>query len=82
MTNQTNIYALIALVTPGILRLLMDARGIDEKAAASLLYNSHLYSKLEDGETRLWRLSHTVLYELLEEELMTGKISNWPEEQG
>jgi len=82
MTNPTNMYAVIALVTPGILQLLMDARGIDEKAAANLLYNSQLYSALEDEETRLWRLSHTVLYDLLEEELATGKISNWPEEQG
>lgn len=82
MVNQENLYALIALVTPGILRLLMDARGIDEKSAGKLLYNSHLYRLLEDSETRLWRVSYAELYDLLEEELTTGNISNWPEEQG
>jgi hypothetical protein len=59
----------------------MESRNVDEKAAAKLLYNSVLYQKLEDVETRLWRLSHTELFDLLQEELTTGKISNYPEEQ-
>ncbi|MDR1061024.1 MAG: hypothetical protein LBL83_07420 [Clostridiales bacterium] len=81
MTND-KLYSVIALVTPGILQLLMDSRAIDEKAAAGLLYGSQLYGKLEDAETRLWRLSSGVLFDLLEEELATGEILNWPEEQG
>jgi hypothetical protein len=81
MTND-KLYSVIALVTPGILQMLMDARSIDEKDAAGLLYSSQLYGALEDADTRLWRLSPTVLFDLLEEELATGKINNWPEEQG
>jgi hypothetical protein len=79
--TQEKLYSVIALVTPGILQSLMNARGIDEKAAAGLLYRSQLYQMLEDSETRLWRLSYTELFDLLEEELATGKILNWPEEQ-
>jgi len=82
MTNDTPIYTLLALVTPGILQLLMDTRQINEKRAGELLYNSLLYRKLEDKETRLWRLSSLALYDLLEEELHTGSIVNWPMEQG
>jgi len=82
MTNENPLYTLISLVTPGILQMLMEARNINEKEAGNLLYNSLLYQKLEDAETRLWRLSFVTLYDLLEEELQTGSIENWPEEQG
>jgi len=82
MTVENSTYTLISLVTPGILHLLMKTRNINEKEAGNLLYNSLLYQKLEDSETRLWRLSYVALYDLLEEELQTGSIVNWPEEQG
>jgi hypothetical protein len=35
---------------------------------------------LEDEETKLWRLGYPLLYDLLEEELSTGRIT-FPEEQ-
>jgi len=78
--NQESLYSVIAIVTPGIIQHLMDDRNITEESAAELLYNSFLYSKLEDEETKLWRLSPLTLYDLLAEELTTGKIT-WPEEQ-
>ena len=78
--NQDNLYAVIAIITPGIIQHLMEERGINEEAAADLLYNSHLYSKLEDEETKLWHLSPLTLFDLLNEELTTGAIT-WPEEQ-
>lgn len=80
MPNQETIYATLALITPGIIQLLIDNRNIDEKAAGELLYNSKLYGKLENEETKLWRLSPLTLYDLLYEELTTGKIT-WTEEQ-
>lgn len=58
----------------------MNNRGITSEAAAILLYNSRLYSLLEDEETKLWHLSYPILYDMLEEELTTGKII-FPEEQ-
>jgi len=81
MITQTNLYSVIAGITPGILQYLMDDRNIDIKEATELLYNSELYLKLEDIETGLWRLSPLALYDLLHEELLTGTIENWPEEQ-
>ena len=78
--TQENLYAVIAIITPGIIKHLMEDRGIDEETAAELLYNSHLYSKLEDEETKLWHLSPLTLFDLLNEELVTGVIT-WPEEQ-
>ena len=78
--NQESLYSVIAIITPGIIQYLMDDKSISEAAAAELLYNSYLYSKLEDEKTKLWHLSPLTLYDLLDEELSTGKIT-WPEEQ-
>ena len=75
-----NISPIIAMITPGIIDLLIKNRGLELEEAASLLYNSRLYETLEDEKTKVWRLSYPLLYDLLEEELTTGKIT-FPEEQ-
>jgi hypothetical protein len=75
-----DISSVIAMITPGIIRLIMENRGLSLDVAASLLYNSQLYMDLEDEKTKVWRLGFPLLYDLLEEELTTGKIS-YPEEQ-
>ena len=77
---EKDISPVVAMITPGILRLLMENRKISLEEAASLLYNSLLYITLEDEETKMWRLGYPLLYDLLEEELTTGKIT-FPEEQ-
>jgi len=75
-----NISPVLAMITPGILSLLMEKRTLSLEEASSLLYNSQLYKVLEDEKTKLWRLGYPLLYDLLEEELATGKIT-FPEEQ-
>ena len=75
-----NISAVIAMITPGIISLLMKNRGLPLDEASSVLYNSQLYKALEDEETKTWRLGYPLLFDLLEEELATGKIT-FPEEQ-
>jgi len=78
--DKKSISPVIALITPGILRLLIENRRISLEDASDLLYNSMLYETLEDEETKLWRLGYPLLYDLLEEELATGKIT-FPDEQ-
>ena len=75
-----NISPLIAVITPGIINLLMENRSLTLEEASGLLYNSQLYEMLEDEKTKVWRLGYPLLYDLLEEELTTGKIT-FPEEQ-
>ena len=75
-----NISPVVAMITPGILQRLMDNRRLSLEEAADLLYNSALYKALETENTKVWRLSYPLLYDLLEEELTTGKIT-FPEEQ-
>ncbi|MGF7141632.1 hypothetical protein HNQ56_000042 [Anaerotaenia torta] len=75
-----SISSIIAMITPGIIGLLMENRGLSLLEASGLLYNSQLYKFLEDEKTKVWRLGYPLLYDLLEEELTTGKIT-FPEEQ-
>ena len=75
-----NISPVIAMITPGIIHLLIEKRKINIEEAAAVLYNSQLYKMLEDEQTKIWRLSYPLLYDLLEEELTTGNIT-FPEEQ-
>lgn len=74
------ISSVIAMITPGIIELLMQNRGLGIEEASEMLYNSELYRALEDEETKIWRLSSVALYDLLIEELDTGEIT-YPEEQ-
>ncbi|MFP3153924.1 hypothetical protein LQZ18_05730 [Lachnospiraceae bacterium ZAX-1] len=80
MTNQKNVHAVIALITPGILTLLMEKHGFSVAEASKVLYNSQLYKVLEDEKTKMWHLGYPLLFDLLEEEITTGKIT-FPEEQ-
>jgi hypothetical protein len=75
-----SISPVIAMITPGILNLLMENRKLNLDEASDLLYRSQLYQALEDEKTKVWRLSYPMLYDMLEEELTTGKIT-FPEEQ-
>jgi hypothetical protein len=77
---KKSISPVIAMITPGIINLLMENRKLKLEDASDLLYSSHLYKTLEDEETKMWRLGYPLLYDLLEEELTTGKIT-FPEEQ-
>jgi hypothetical protein len=75
-----SISPVIAMITPGIINLLMENRGLSLEDASDVLYNSQLYKALEDEETKVWRLGYPLLFDLLVEELSTGKIT-YPEEQ-
>ena len=75
-----DISPIIAMITPGILSLLMKCRNLELGEASNLLYNSQLYKALEDEETKVWRLGYPLLYDMLEEELISGSIT-FPEEQ-
>ena len=77
---SNSISAVIAMITPGIVYLLMENRKLSLEEASDILYNSQLYKGLEDEGTKLWRLGYPILFDMLEEELDTGNIT-FPEEQ-
>jgi len=59
--------------------MIMERKGLTNVEAVKLFYNSELYSMMENEASKLWHLSSLTLYELFEEELVTG-IINYPEE--
>jgi hypothetical protein len=79
MTNE-QLSGLLTIIDAQLLNIIIERCGVDQKKASELLYTSDLYSKLEDEQTKLWHLSAETLYDLLDEELTTGKIT-YPEEQ-
>jgi len=79
--TQDAINLAIAGIVPGIIELLMEKRHVGWQDAAELLYNSTLYEAMEDDSTKLWHLSPLALFDMLEEELETGRITNIPKEQ-
>jgi len=77
---ENSISPVIAMITPGIINLLIENHGLSLEEASDKLYNSQLYAALEDEKTKVWRLGYPILYDLLEEEMSTGTII-FPEEQ-
>ena len=77
--TKDKLSALLAIINPPVVQLLMDNRKLSNIEALTLFYNSALYEMLENEASKLWHLSPLTLYELLEEELVTGSI-NYPEE--
>ena len=67
--------ALLTLLVSQTLGLIEGAKTVSPQAAAELLYSSELFAMLEREETKLWHLSAYALFDLLEEELSTGKIT-------
>jgi hypothetical protein len=77
--NNEQLPSLLAVINPRIIGMLMDDRKLDNKRAGKIFYNSELYAMLENEGSKLWHLSAETLYDLLEQELTTGKI-DYPEE--
>jgi hypothetical protein len=48
--------------------------GRDFRQSVKLLYNSQLFEDLDDEKTKIWHFSDILLYDLLQQELTTGKI--------
>ena len=78
MTSE-KLSALLVILNPAIIQLVMEKRKLTNIEAIKLFYSSALYTMLENEKSKLWHLSPLVLYELFEEELVTGSI-NYPEE--
>ncbi len=70
---------MLEFIVPRLIKMIILEMKTDEKKAFTLLYRSELYRQLEREGTKLWHLSVLTLYEMLCEELQTGKIT-YPEE--
>lgn len=71
--------AILTIILPKLISLIAEKENINEIEATNQLYQSELYTLLEDEDTKLWHFSPLALYHMYEEERRTGKIT-FPEE--
>ena len=72
MTKET---FMIEEISKEIIGLLMSERGLSMEDALRTLYTSDTYSKLIDLSTGLYSQSTAYVYEYLDKELSSGKMS-------
>ena len=77
--EQDKFAVMLEMLVPQVVALIAERKGLSALDAIGLFYASVLYERLEIEETKLWHLSAHTLYDLLDEELATGKIT-YPEE--
>ena len=66
--------ATLQMLIPMVIQTIIEKRNISVIEAVKILYISRLYKKLEIEKTKLWHLSPLALYELLDNEITTGKL--------
>ena len=66
--------ALLPFIITALIKKITGLKKISEDEAFSRLYNSQLYSFLEDEETKVWYYSADKLLLLFDEEITTGKL--------
>jgi len=77
--SQSQLSALLVLIVPNIICEIVANENVSESVAMNELYQSKLYSALEEEKTELWHLSPKALYELYAQEKKNGRI-DYPEE--
>ena len=71
--------SLLILIIPEVVKLIIEKYSYDEIKASEIFYNSKVYAKLEQEETKLWHFSPLTLFNMFDEEMKLGKIV-FPEE--
>ena len=73
--EQKKFEAMLVLIVPKIVGLIVENHGMDEVTASKKLYESKVYSLLEEEDTKLWHLSPLLLFNMYDEEVRTGNIT-------
>lgn len=71
--------SMLILIVPKVVKMIVESYKLDEIKASEKFYNSELYEKLEQEETKLWHLSPLTLFNMFDEEQKTGTVI-YPEE--
>ena len=79
MMDNKQLSSIMAIILPQLITEIMSSEKISEDKATDELYNSELYSALEDERTKLWHLSPKALHQLYQQEKENGFIE-YPEE--
>ena len=77
--NKAQFEAILPLIVTSLMKKIIERKKISQDEAFSQLYNSRLYSALDDEETKVWHYSAEMLFFLLEKEMATGNLE-FPEQ--
>lgn len=72
---MNNIKYLTEAITRDLLLRLIEQRGMNLPEALDTLYNSDTFEKLKDERSGLYFQSSGYVYDFLDNEIMTGKMS-------
>jgi len=72
--DKAKFEALLPIIVAALMQKIVERRGITHDEAFMLLYGSNLYSKLDNEKTKVWYYSAEKLFQLLEDEILLGKL--------
>lgn len=72
---MTDIEYMTECLTKDLVLLLMERRNMDLETALDTIYTSDTFQKLKDSNTGLYFQSPLYVYDFLEKELETGRMS-------
>lgn len=72
--GQEQFHALMPVIAADVVRVIVENECISEEEAIRMLYSSNLFAALEQEDTKVWHYSTPMLFDLLMQEIKTGKI--------
>ncbi|MDR3019320.1 MAG: hypothetical protein LBU66_00270 [Treponema sp.] len=72
--NKEKFDALLPLIVSSLIHKIIEYKNISHDEAFPQLYNSNLYSYLENEQSKVWYYSAEKLFLLFDEEITTGKL--------
>ncbi|MCF2736449.1 Uncharacterised protein [uncultured Bacteroides sp.] len=72
---MTDIEYMTECMTKDLILLLMERRNMDLETALDTIYTSDTFQKLKDSKTGLYFQSPLYVYDFLEKEIETGRMS-------
>ena len=66
--------AILPVIIGGLINKIIEEMHISEDEAFDKLYNSELYTVLENEETKIWTYSIPKLFYIFQNEIDTGKL--------
>lgn len=67
--------ALIPVIVGGLINKIIEETHVSENEAFEKLYNTELYTALENEKTKVWTYSVPKLFELYINEINTGRLA-------
>ena len=65
---------LLQVIVQGLVKKIIDEKGLDGDTVIEKLYTSELYATLENEKTKVWHYSVPMLYDLWERKMETGTL--------